>query len=473
MLERKKIVLYNPKSVFFDMPLALLAIGSALDDSRYEVIIIDGRFGDPMPEIKKHIKTALCFGVTCLTGEPLKDAIAISNEVTQLAPTCPVVWGGWHPSLFPTEPLYDLNCVDITVQGQGEVTFKELVTALDNKTDLLTVPGITFLNKAGFIDKNKPRALVDLNELPPVNYDLIDVEAYFEKKGRRQLDYISSTGCFFRCTFCADPFVFNRKFTSIDAEPMVRHLKALQEKYHYTDINFQDETFFTYQKRINDIAQGMIDLGIKTSWAATLRADQGERMSDEEFALCVKSGMRRVLIGVESGSQEMLDYLKKDIKLTQIELCAARCKKHNINVIFPFIVGFPNETPESIDASVAFIKKLRNMSPGFDTPIFYFKPYPGSEITKTMEKEGFKLPKETMEWADFDYIGSSGPWVSAEKYLFFERFKFYLKLAYSNKVPSLLKPLSRLASFRLKKDNYYFPIEKVISDKLIKSKKLS
>jgi anaerobic magnesium-protoporphyrin IX monomethyl ester cyclase len=471
MKNKCKIVLYNPISVFFYMPLALLAIGSMFEQTKYEVVIIDGRLGNPNALLMQHLPQAICFGVTCLTGAPLKDAIEISYFVKETFPSTPIIGGGWHTSLFPTQPLKDLSCVDITVQGQGENTFKELVTAIETNTSL--IDGISYVNKKGIIKRNKPRVLADLNEIPRIEYDLIDVEQYFIKKGRRQLDYISSAGCFFRCTFCADPFVFNRKFTAIDPLPMVLQLKDLYEKDKFTDINFQDETFFTYQKRINQIAQGLIDHGIKTTWAATLRADQGERMSDDEFELCVKSGLQRVLIGVESASQEMPDYLKKDIKLSQIKLSADRCKKHKINVIFPFIVGFPHETQENILASVRFIKKLRKMSSGFDTPIFYFKPYPGSEITQNMEKEGFKLPQKTKDWADFDYIGSSGPWVSKEKYDYFEKLKCYLKIAHSPRVPAILKPMRKLAQMRLKNDNYRFPIEKIISDAFIKSKKLS
>ncbi len=473
MQNKKKVVLYNPKSVFFDMPLALLAIGSCLDPSKYEVIIIDGRFYDnPQSKIDIHIKEAICFGVTCLTGSPLKDALAISEHVKQIAPHCPIIWGGWHTSLFPEQALKDLPFVDITVQGQGEITFRELVTAIETNKNLKEIDGICYRDELGKFIKNKPRKLADYTEFPLVNYDLIDVESYFQKKGVRQLDYITSTGCFFRCAFCADPFVFERKYTAMYADRLVPHLKRLYEKYHFTDINFQDETFFTYPDRVKDIAVGLIKNDIRITWAATMRADQGSRMSEEDFIICKKSGMRRLLIGVESGTQEMLNYLKKDIKLKQIELCAERCKKHGVNVIFPFIVGFPNETENAVKGSVAFIKKLRKMHEGFDTPIFYFKPYPGSAITRDMEAEGFKLPINTADWADFDYIGSSGPWVSKEKYHYFEHLKFYLKVAYRKKNP-LLMPLKMLAKYRIEKDQFSFPIEKIIIEKIVKTKKLS
>lgn len=472
MSKRKKVVLYNPISVFYDMPLALLAVGSALDPTQYEVKIIDGRLGNPIPELKAHMEDAICFGVTCLTGAPLKDAVTISEQVKSWHPECPIIWGGWHPSLFPTATLHDLDFVDVTVQGQGEQTFIELVHAIDNKYAFTDIAGICFRNETGEVVQNKARNLSNPDEFPLANYDLIDVERYYEKKGKRQFDYISSTGCFFRCTFCADPFVFNRRFKAIEPATMVKELARWHKKYPFTDVNFQDETFFTYQKRINTFCEELIAQQLNVSWAATMRADQGMRMSEEEFILCKKSGLRRVLIGVESGSEEMLLWLKKDIKLPQILACAARCKTHGIHVHFPFIVGFPNESKESVGKSISLIKKLRKMSPNFQTPIFYFKPYPGTEITRQVEAEGFKLPKTTNEWADFDFVGSRGPWVDDEKFHYFEHFKFYLKLAF-NQLPVILKPLQLIARYRLSKHFFHLPLEKKLADQLLPQKKLS
>ena len=123
MNSRKKIILYNPKTVFFDMPLALLAIGSVIDEEKYEIIIIDARIEKNVVElIKRHINEAVCFGVTIITGAPIKDGLYISKKVKDLAPQVPVIWGGWHPSLFPKEPVEEHSFIDITVQGQGEET---------------------------------------------------------------------------------------------------------------------------------------------------------------------------------------------------------------------------------------------------------------------------------------------------------------------------------------------------------------
>ena len=469
---KKTIVLYNPATVFYDMPLALLAIGTSLSED-YHVVIIDARIEkDPVSLLEKHIDTTVAVGVTSLTGAPLKDAIVFSSKVKELRSEIPVVWGGWHTSLFPEQVLQDVSSVDVSVQGQGESSFRELIQAFEENRTLAEIPGIVYRDSSGTIVKNKARLMEDMDKLPRINYDLVDVEKYFEAKGRRQFDFITSTGCFFRCTFCADPFVFNRKFTSLSPDRMVEDLMYYYEKYRFDDVNFQDETFFTYPKQILKVAQALIEEGSPFSWAATMRADQGHRMSIEDFKTCKRSGLRRLLIGVESGSQEMMDWLKKDIKMEHVMECAERCRALQIDVIFPFIVGFPKESERSIIGTKNTIRKLALMSDGFQTPIFYFKPYPGTQITDEVVREGsYTLPESIQEWSDFDYVGSRGPWVSKDLFDEIERFKFYLRA--NRQQRTFLLPLRFIARYRIRKLNFRFPLEKFIVDAIKTKQELS
>ena len=122
-----KIVLYNPQAVFYTMPLALLAIGSALDSNHFDVVIIDGRLeNDPLAVVLQEAKDAIALGITSLTGRPIQDALHVTRAVKQQYPSLPIIWGGWHPSLFTQQTLTDESAIDITVQGQGEQTFAEL-----------------------------------------------------------------------------------------------------------------------------------------------------------------------------------------------------------------------------------------------------------------------------------------------------------------------------------------------------------
>jgi radical SAM superfamily enzyme YgiQ (UPF0313 family) len=460
--ERRKVVLYNPQAVFFTMPLALVTVGSHLDPERYEVVIIDARLeNDPIAAVTAHLDDALCLGVTVLTGAPIRDAVAVSRAAKAYRRELPVIWGGWHPSMFGQACLAEPS-VDITVQGQGEETLLEVVDRLAGGQSLEGCYGCTYRTPQGDVCSNPSRVLSDINAFRTHDYRLIDVERYFALKGKRQLDYISSQGCAFRCAFCADPFVYQRRWLRLKPERVGEEIAALWQQYRFDDVNFQDETFFSNAPRVLAIAEEFLRHKLPITWAATMRADQCWRLSEEVFATCKASGLRRVLIGVESGSQDMMDRIQKDITLEQVFFAAERCKKYDIAVNFPFIVGFPGESDASVQATIDVAKRLRAMSPKFQTPIFYFKPYPGTSITHEAVQDGFTLPSSLEAWADFDFVGSIGPWVSPEKYRLIEAFKFYQEQAWKDGA-AWQRPLRHLARWRLRNDMYSLPVEKVIS----------
>jgi anaerobic magnesium-protoporphyrin IX monomethyl ester cyclase len=470
---RTKIVLYNPQAVFFTMPLALLAIGSELDPARYEVVTIDARLeADAEAAVLSQIEGALCVGITVLTGAPISDALRISRAVKRARPDLPVVWGGWHPSMFARECL-DEPSVDITVRGQGEETFAEIVERLSQGRSLEGCAGCTVRLPDGRIHENPARPLAPVDRFRAHDYSLIPVERYFELKGKRQLDFISSQGCNFRCAFCSDPFVYGRKWVGLEPTRMALRLKELWDRYRFNDVNFQDETFFTKRDRVRAMADKIIESGMKITWAATMRADQGIRLPDDVWVRCKQSGLRRLLVGVESGSNEMLKRIRKDIRIEQVFETAQKMVKHDIAGHFPFIVGFPDESDSSIQASLDVAKRLRAMSPDFLTPIYYFKPYPGSELVIEAVARGFQLPETLEAWAQFDYVaGMPGPWVSAEKFELIERFKFFHELAWK-RVSRGKRLLQQLARYRCDRDFYRWPVEMVFERWLVPVQKLS
>jgi radical SAM superfamily enzyme YgiQ (UPF0313 family) len=456
-------------AVFHTMPLGLLAVGSNLDPERYDVRIIDARLsGDAHTEALREIGDALVFGVTMLTGRPLGDALKLLRAVKALRPELPTVAGGWHPSLFRRETLSEQS-IDITVAGQGEATFAELVDRLAQGGAPSGIAGVAYRTPEGVV-ANPPRPLAAMDSFPPPNFDLIPVERYFSFKGRRQLDYIASIGCNYRCAFCADPFVYGRNWRGISPLALGEEIEKLWRRYAFTDLNFQDETYFTHQHRVAAICEEFLRRGLKFTWAGTLRADQGVRLPEETWRLCVESGLRRVLVGVETGSPEMMKRILKDTTVDAVLETAAKCRRHGIHIIFSFIVGFPGETREQLEDTLALIKTLRAMSPHFETPIFYYKPYPGSALADNVQDQ---VPRTLDEWANFDYVaGAAGQWVSPEVYQRVERFKFYNSMAWGPETRAR-RPLQRIARWRARNDYYSFPVEKFLVERFRPSAPLS
>lgn len=463
---RRKVVLYNPRAVFYTMPLALVALASALDRRRYEPVIVDGRLeADPVARLVDETRDALALGVSVLTGAPLRDALLATRAARRARPDLPVIWGGWHPSLFAAECVAQEPAIDVAVAGQGETTFAELLARLDAGAGVEGVAGCTFRRADGTVAANPPRALSDLARFPAHDYALLPVERYFALKRRRQLDYVSSQGCRFRCSFCADPSVFKRGWTGLPPERIADEAAAFERRYDIEELAFQDETFFTQPARVDAVCEAFLARGCRFSWTATLRADQGARMDDALYAKARRSGLTRVMVGVESGSQAQLDWMKKDATLEQVQVTAERLARHGLGAIFNFIVGFPGEPREAFEASLALVKRLRRLSPRFDTPVFYYRPYPGTPIAEAARAQGHAFPATLDGWGDFDYVGARGPWITPEQYRRVERLKFYARHAWGGG-GALRWPLRALARWRCARDQYAFPVEKLVVETL-------
>ena len=124
----------------------------------------------------------LCALVQQYLRRPIKNALKVTQAVKKLRKDITIIWGGWHTSLFPKQTLKDEIFIDVTAQGQGEDTFKELVEAYATIGDVSGIKGICYRNNEGQIVKNPPLVIVAIDTFADINYELIDVEKYFAKK---------------------------------------------------------------------------------------------------------------------------------------------------------------------------------------------------------------------------------------------------------------------------------------------------
>jgi radical SAM superfamily enzyme YgiQ (UPF0313 family) len=154
--------------------------------------------------------------------------------------------------------------------------------------------------------------------------------------------------------------------------------------------------------------------------------------------------------------------MKKDAKLDQAFATAEKCRRHGIGVLFNLIVGFPEETGDSVAATLTAAKRLRGFGPDFQVALFYYRPYPGTPITDDLARRGFPLPRGLREWAAID-DRSDSPWVDARKRAVIERFRFYQRIGWAK--PSMWRrPIQALARWRCRGDRYAFPIEKAVAE---------
>jgi anaerobic magnesium-protoporphyrin IX monomethyl ester cyclase len=461
-VKRPGVLLYNPRGESHILPLALVHIGSMLPE--FDVQIIDGRVElTPESTLGERAPDALCLGVTVLTGKPILDALRASRAAKRKNPKLPVIWGGWHPSLLPEQCLAS-PLVDVCVSGQGEETFREIVQKLAAGKSLDDVAGIAF-KRDGVVVKNPPRPFQNVNSFPRADFGLIDMETYFKFRGARRLDYCSSQGCPFECSFCADPMVYKQRWSGLNAARVVSEIAEYKGRYRLDQVFFNDDNFFTDVKRAEAIARGLIDGKVNVQWFGTGRADLLCRMSAEQFARMKESGCYKVNVGAESGSPEVLESIKKGTLVEEVLDAAEKLNAAGIGARFSFIAGFPKEPPSSLAETYRTVKALRRINGAFETPIYFYAPYPGTELFERMPAQGFESPQKLEDWEHVDLDHSIGPWISEPVRKFVPRYNFYLRHAFEPGQGGFGKRVARwFARLRVRFDFYRFDFERRLVD---------
>lgn len=429
MTHSRKIILFNPKPNPFDYfegaPLSLLALSRFLDiEGCYDIKIISATPEyDYVQRILETVDNSICLGITCMTGYQIHDGLRAAKAVKQEYPNIPIVWGGWHPSILPNKTVSS-PFVDIVVRGQGEITFTELVHKLENNLPLDDVTGITYKKNERIIE-NPDRPLEDINNFPPLPYHLLDVERIIRvsENGSRTIDYISSVGCPHGCTFCADFRINKGKWSGLKAERVVNDIDSLVKRYNINAVVIHDSNFFVDEQRIVRICKGVLEKEIRIKWGQPNgRTERLLRYHEDTWKLMKQSGFDQILVGAESGSQQVLDFICKAANVNDTIRLAEICKGHGIGFVLSLMLGFPNihgfsqSIEEEFSQTLLLIDKVR--STGVRLNIcgwFPYTPYPGTVLYDLSIQSGFKEPMTFEEWSRFNLSGSNTPWMS-EKY---------------------------------------------------------
>lgn len=460
----------------YGFPMAVLAVAGPLLASGYDVAIIDEYLSlNPTGELLTALDSAICFGVSAMTGTQLLGALKYSQVVRKHDPKLPIIWGGYHPSIMPEQTISH-PLADIVVKGQGEATFLEVVNALRDGRPLDGIQGISY-KREGRIIHNPDRPLQPLKNFPPVPYHLIDVDRAVRANDPRvwSAQYLSSQGCPFRCAFCSDALVYRHRWSGRTAEQVVAEVAALARRHSLTHVSFIDANFFVDLDRVRNICRGLIEERLGIQWSAAGRVEQILRFDEELLALVKESGCISIGIGAESGSQEMLDLINKDISVDMLARCAYLLGQARLRSYFSFMIGLPirrdRRTPKDFWQTILLTKQVKAINPDIKTPVCYYLPYPGSILYQRALELGFREPQTLEAWAGCHWATEVHTgWVTRKEKDFAERCTiFYFPLAYPDwRVKARMREgrsrhfarlLHFLAALRCKWDFYRVPVE--------------
>src|SRR5918993_1295992 len=284
-----------------------------------------------------------------------------------------LAFGGVFATLNARLVKHQCPEVDFVCRGDGEQLILDLLERLD---DPAAVPGLTWA-KDGDIVNNPNRPLDrDLDQWPfpdreslPLDFVEsmpLDVPAVLSME--RFTTMQTSRGCPWPCVFCDIPIFNEGKWRARSAQHVVEELKYL-EANGYGSVYFVDDHFLLQPKRIEAICKGINDAAVNIQWGCEGRVDS---TAQHLFPAMAKANCRTSMFGIESGSQKVLDRLKKDQSLEQVESAVDNAKEAGIEIVHGFfVVGSPDETVEDMRATFDFASRLKLDTFGFNRLCVY------------------------------------------------------------------------------------------------------
>lgn len=248
--------------------------------------------------------------------------------------------------------------------------------------------------------RNDFKKLVPMEQLPWADRDGLAMENYYDGVcglERPQLQLMATRGCPYGCIFCGWPQMIYRgpKYRVRTAQDVVAEIKANLEKVPYKSFYIDDDTVNIRKQYVLELAKAIKEAGLNTiPWGTMGRADL---MDDEMLAALKDAGLFSIKYGVETADQNLLNEIKKNIKIDDVVDGIERTKKFGIKVHLTFTFGLPSDTPDTIERTIQLACRLP-----VDTVQFSITtPYPGTEMYRLYKKNGWLLNEN---WEE--YLGS-------------------------------------------------------------------
>ncbi|MFX1270666.1 MAG: B12-binding domain-containing radical SAM protein [Promethearchaeota archaeon] len=392
---------YSPNDIrdslgFVTPPLGLGYLASYLREfGSHEVAIHDGmlhqtndaEFAEVISRFRPDV-----VGISAQATPAIYDVYRLAAVAKDSDLDCKVVVGGAHASFSDALILRDAPQIDFVVRGEGEYVMLDLLERMG--TDQLEkVKGITYRMSSEIKRNPLSRPIEDLDTLPFPAYDLMDMKQYLQGPIRVGT-MISSRGCPFSCTFCSSSRSSGKKWRGRSAENVIAEVDLLVRRYKIDELEFLDDLFCYDPLRVKQICELIRTRNYSLGWTCSARADI--LSNNPVMAKRLKqAGCRSVYIGVESGSQRVLDLMRKGITLEQVWRSNEIAKYAKLERIFSFVLGYPGETVEEAMSTVGLACRLNPEIAQFTI----CTPYPGTPLFEQAKREGLLNAKSWKEYS--------------------------------------------------------------------------
>ena len=463
------------------VPMGISYLGAVLR-SQYEVKLLDAiveghdqerwetsyyfEYGLSLDQIVKEVEkfSPQVVGITCLFSAQFITVARLAKKIKEQFPEIITVTGGTHPSFLPEDSLTRAPDLDYIVIGEAEESFPQLLQALSKGTGLESIDGLAWRDNGSIRINPKARYIQDLDTIPFPARDLLPIEKYFKintpfmffSKSPRNISFITSRGCPFRCRFCSSCHYWGKgqRFRSI--ENVLAEMEELKNRFGVEELKFEDDNLLANTRRAKELFRAMIERKFNFHWNMPNGALVKALDDDELLDLMKESGCYEVILAFESGDQEVVDkIIKKPLDLEKGKEIAKKVKAHGIDTHAFFIIGFPGETKAQIMNTLNYAKSI-----ALDKIyIFLFNPLPGTGLYEEAIARGL-FKQEDLYHENYGFTGLTTDefnpdmlhrlqhkvyWYVSIRSLWRDPGKFFFKYVRRVLRPDMLKTLLRIA----------------------------
>ncbi len=348
-------------------PTDLMYLAAIAEECGFEAKIKDYSLGGEFEkDLREYRPDYLVANIATPTFLSDIESIKLAKEIL---PALKTIVKGAPFLTYNTNAIYENQCLDYVIMGEAELTLKDILDGVPDNEIL----GICYRENFQAVKNEKRPFIENLDILPFPARHLVDNSIYRRPdNGKVQAIIKVSRGCPFHCFFCLASPVAGTRVRVRSAENIIAEIKECVEKYNIRNFVFWSDIFNFDRNWTIDLCKKLIESKLKITWSSNTRADT---MDEEMASFMYKAGCRLVSIGVESGSQRILDNIGKRITLDNIRNTVRILKKNKIKIYNYFVIGLPWETEETVEETVKFAIELDSNFISFYTAT----PLPGTK----------------------------------------------------------------------------------------------
>ena len=339
------------------------------------------------------------FGISIPFTVMLKPALKLIEMAKKDFPNSWIVTGGTHATLC-AEDVYKVS--DYTVLGEGVEPMTKIIEYFKTGKKGYNMSGVVY-NDNGKMARTirKDTQKINSDKMGSPDWSDLNLENFlnpiFFGEKEKGFSIFTSKGCPFNCSYCSNQLLWDRRVIYRDLKEVAEEIKYFQKKYDVHNFLLEDDVFTVKKERLHEFCDMLKEYKIKIKWLFQTRPNILPDL--DSLKIAKENGCRAVNMGIEGGNENILNINQTTSKDTIIK-AVDRIHKSGMMVYAGFIIGFPEDTIETVWDTIKFPDELNIESPGFQLMV----PYPATAVRKKAEKDGGILTNDYNKYSTYDVV---------------------------------------------------------------------